>query len=369
MSVLFKSPSSSVSGIGGSSTGFPPGDVSNIGVIGSNGKILIKWTDPEDTIIDSITIAKWKGTILIRNKDHYPNNIKDGDILVDNTIKNKYKDTWYEDNNLDAGTTYYYRFFTYSEDKIYNDSNNMIFKENPKKVDPVLKNNSWKDIINVADLGQAQNYWKVGDEIDITLSGSINETVTLQIWDFNHFDKSDGTGKANICFGMKKILKNKQYFGSKKADQIGWTYSTLKDYTNNDIYNSIPQIIKSRIKEVDIYQAEFNKLFKCTDYVYIPGSTEISDFVNKHSSTPDTELESYNDAQKRFPIFTDDKSRIKRLNDGLDYGEEWWTRSYSYGCLSSIILTVNPYGEVYLTGGDSPTYHPEQMSVCFCFNI
>ena len=77
-------------------------------------------------------------------------------------------------------------------------------------IKPILKDNTWEQIIAASETNSIPSTWKVGDEIDLTLSGKYNETVTLQIWDFNHYDKSDGSGKANICFGMKNLMKDKQ---------------------------------------------------------------------------------------------------------------------------------------------------------------
>ena len=74
-------------------------------------------------------------------------------------------------------------------------------------IKPVLKENTWEEIIWASEHDYIPDTWKVGDEIDLTLSGKYNETVTLQIWDFKHFDKSDGSGKANILFGMKHLMK------------------------------------------------------------------------------------------------------------------------------------------------------------------
>ena len=360
MSVLFKSPSSSGGSIGGSSKGFPPGDVINILCRSGNEKIQIKWQEPNDTIIDGITIAKWKGTILVRNNDHYPTSIKDGDIVIDNNIKNKYKDNYFEDTNLTNDHVYYYRFFTYSDEKVYNDSGNLIFKNKPVSFDPILKNNSWEQIVNVVESNSIPDTWNIGDEIDLKLNGYyFNETVTLQIWDFNHFDKSDGTGKAGICFGMKNLMKNKQMMNNTSNNKGGWNESRMKNEVLINVFNCIPLELSSYIKEINTYAnreggtySEQGLLSK--DKVFLPGYTEC---CSEWSHQTQTET-----GQKKFPVFTDEYSRIKKMNNGSGITEWWWTRSPRCNYSDSFCCISN-YGRSSGTGASI------NGGVCFCFNI
>ena len=353
MSVIVRNNPSA--GVGGStSKGFPPGDISNIQHTVNDSKVLIKWTDPEDTIVDEVVFAKWKGTILVRNSGHYPNNIKDGDIVIDNTIRNKYKDIWYEDDNIINNRVYYYRFFPYSEDKVYNDSSNLIFKDKPVSFAPTLADNTWEQIAAASESGNIPSTWKVGDEIDLTLSGSFNETITLQIWDFNHFDKSDDTGKAGICFGMKHLMKNKQQMNSSSTTNGGWNATNMRNTVMNNIFNSMPAELKAVIKEVNTYanKGNNNSLSQvCTDKVFIPGFNELG-YTNQN----------YDGNQTKFPIFSDNNSRIKKMNNGSGSAERWWTRSPCY--------TGTTDFRGVDTDGDLNRYVAyNSVGVCFCFNI
>ena len=355
MSVLFKSPSNNSVSIGGSNKGFPPGDIINIYHTANSNKVLIKWTDPEDTIIDGITIAKWKGTILIRNSDHYPTSIKDGDVVIDNTEKNKYKDNYYEDIGLINNHIYYYRFFSYSDENIYNDSSNLIFKDKPLSFAPILKDNTWEQIAAASESGNIPSTWKVGDEIDLVLSGDFNETVTLQIWDFNHFDKSDGTGKAGICFGMKHLMKNTQDInGDNDTTTGGWNKCIFREKIIPKIYNSIPIELRNNIKEV---KTEANKGGRaalsqsCIDNVFLPGIKEMGDLGNN-----------YDGNQVKFPIFSDHDSRLKKFNNGTDVVIGWWSRSPDY--------YHNGHFRVADSHGNcSNNYTSWSNGVCFCFNV
>ena len=114
MSVIIRGPGGSSTVIGGSSKGFPPGDVTGITSTVNNQKVLIKWTDPEDVIVGGSTLSTWAGTLIIRNPDHFPTSIKDGDVVVDSKVKNAYKDKYFEDTGLQNNHTYYYRFYPYN---------------------------------------------------------------------------------------------------------------------------------------------------------------------------------------------------------------------------------------------------------------
>ena len=54
MSVLIKRIDSSSGG--GSSKGYPPGNVTNVTIKGGNKKVTIKWTDPDDVVIGDKTL-------------------------------------------------------------------------------------------------------------------------------------------------------------------------------------------------------------------------------------------------------------------------------------------------------------------------
>ena len=220
-------------------------------------------------------------------------------------------------------------------------------------IKPVLKENDWATIIEVANKGEAQNYWKIGDEIDLTLSGKYNETVTLQIWDFNHFDKSDGSGKANILFGMKYLMKDREYMNPFYFNSGGWNNSYMRNTVMKNIYESIPEYIRNNIKEVN---TEANRgggsssSQACTDKVFLPGFKELGWSGN------------YDGNQTKFPIFTNDNSRIKKLNNGSGEGYWWWTRSPSYNG-SYYFRYVNTVGDWFNGIATS------SIGVCFCFNI
>ncbi len=358
MSVIMRN----ISGGGSSSSskGFPPGDVTNISVRSGNKCVKLKWTDPDPSIYNGATLSTWSSTIIVRKEGSAPTSIKDGTVVLTNTTKNKYKDTEFTDNNVVVGKTYYYRFYATSTDKVYNDSTSMIKSTKVLAVDSILKNNTW-EVINIAsESGIASSLWNIGDEIDITLSGTYNETITLQIWDFNHFDKSDGSGKAGICFGMKNLMKNLQVLNSSRINYGGWNDTYIKKTAVANILNSMPSNLQNIIKEVDTYASQGNGISSSSvgklskDKLFLPGFIEVG---NDYPSQNQTESN-----QKKFPVFTDDNSRVKKLSNGSGDTYPWWTRSPV--CNDTYrFYTVNRDGS---TGSELAN---DVYGICFCFNV
>ena len=85
-----------------SSNLYPPGNVTIISKYSEKGSIYIKWSDPEDTKVDEIILSEWSHTILIRKQGSYPTSPSDGDVVINNYERNKYKDTEF----IDSGSSY-----------------------------------------------------------------------------------------------------------------------------------------------------------------------------------------------------------------------------------------------------------------------
>ena len=261
-------------------------------------------------------------------------------------------------------SVFLYLFFSVvsNTDKIYNNDSGMIYSAAVVEIDPVLKNNTWEQIASASESGNIPSTWKVGDEIDITLSGTFNETVTLQIWDFKHFDKSDGSGKAGIVFGMKNLMKDYQKMNSSNTNSGGWNNTTMKKTVMANILKSMPSNLRSYIKEVNTYanqggsSSSSSKGLLSKDKVFLPGFTEVFG-PSVWSSQSNTETN-----QKQFPIFTDNNSRIKKMNNGAGSAEYWWTRSPSYN-VGNFFVYVD-------SDGYNGNYNPySRHGVCFCFNV
>ncbi|MBS5822396.1 MAG: phage tail protein [Clostridium argentinense] len=102
------------------SGGIPPADMKNINIQIGNQELTLLFEDPDDTVIDGVTLVQWAGTKVVRKVGSYPVDEKDGVLVLDNTERNKYKDVGFKDTGLVNGTTYYYGFFPYSTERAVN---------------------------------------------------------------------------------------------------------------------------------------------------------------------------------------------------------------------------------------------------------
>ena len=197
-------------------------------------------------------------------------------------------------------------------------------------VGTALSSCTWEEIGKIADRGLGDTYFNIGDEINITLS--TNEVITMQIYDFNHDNKTDGTGKANITFGCKDIIQTKRpleaynevwdWCSSSLYHEMNKTYG-VSAYT---ILDKMPTSLQTIIKPVEkfatpSYNAGYpitlieanSKLFLLSDEEIFGVNTGLAN--NRLS----LEGEGY-----QYPIFLDKSNIIKKLN-GIPHW--YWLRT------------------------------------------
>ena len=102
--------------------GVAPSNVISPTIKVDNGKLTISWGDPADIVADGQTVAAWKGTKLVQKIGSFPENSRDGILVVDNQTRNQYKDNGFTINNLTNNTMYYFQLFPYSDKKAVNDN-------------------------------------------------------------------------------------------------------------------------------------------------------------------------------------------------------------------------------------------------------
>ena len=318
MSVILRNHPSTLSSSTGIEDGFPPGDVEILRYNEIDQKVQILWSDPDNTIINGSTISTWAGTVLVRNDNHYPINVEDGVLVINNTTKNAYKESYFEDTGLTNDITYYYRFFPYSTEGVYNNSGNLVFKATPVAIPKLFANASWDQVIKACQNDSVPDTWNIGDEKDIELTGQYAQTITMQKKNKKLDSYSDGSGKAPLTFGMKALLKDRGTLND--SAKRGWPSTDIRS-DMADYINCFPENIKNAIKEVSNWYttpgwgAHAQVSWSQTDdKLYIPSVNNIN-YTNSITSCPNDHT---------YPIFTDENSRLKRINGSLDY---WWTRS------------------------------------------
>ena len=94
-----------------------PANVSGMSVAAAgNGKVTLKWADPDDTTTDGIKTVAWGGSKVIYKKGSRPTSESDGTLALNSTTKNAYKTTGLTISGLENGATYYFAVFPYGTD-------------------------------------------------------------------------------------------------------------------------------------------------------------------------------------------------------------------------------------------------------------
>lgn len=227
----------------------------------------------------------------------------------------------------------------------------------PSKLSPTLAENSWKMIARASEEGIASTLWKVGDEIDIVLSGDYKGSITMQIAGFDHDALASG-GKAGITFLSKQVLAPERMHET-KIYCYDWTDSTLYSDVVPKIRASLPDGLRGSIKTILKACSNSNNSgydHVTEDDVFIPGLAEI---MLKDDVRIDSTIRGRNvpDDGVRYEIFEVQEGVGKENITGA--AGTWWTRS-SY---SNYFMYVTTDGYVrYSTASYS-------YGICFGFCI
>lgn len=194
---------------------------------------------------------------------------------------------------------------------------------------------SWQeigDLVLKAEQGTVNlsDYFSIGDTKPVTLT--TGETIELQVAGFNHDTFSDGV-TAPVTFVMKDCLNTKYYMNNYDDNTGGYPASTMKTYVETNIYDKLPSDLKAIVapvkKKCYTTYNQASSLSEANYNVWLLAEAEVFDSVSYTIG---------NGEGTKYPIFTDNASRIKKVNGSAYY---WWlrsarsSRSTSFVCVGS----------------------------------
>lgn len=179
-----------------------------------------------------------------------------------------------------------------------------------------LKYMSWDMIESIANSGQAQNVFSIGDEKEIELSNG--EKLTAVIIGFNH-DKISDTKKAGITFMTKTPLQTLYKMSSSgtsdwaTSEMKTSTMATIRGMLPKEIYssdNSVPtkNLLKTVKKE---YYSTSGTLSESDDDLFLLSGAEVDGLSKDTFGLEGTQYQYFIDYGK---------------NIGVSY-PGWWTRT------------------------------------------
>lgn len=167
--------------------GYPVGAVTDFQAKSDNASAILSWTDPNDvTVEDSngniITIARWKGTRILRKTVDYPQNENDGVLVVDSGVRNQYQTNGFTDTGLTNDVTYYYSAFPYTSEDVFDTKTDVSVTPTEQRIYGVRidKNNS----------NPETRVTYIGDAVGFTPMRGNNGNLQWGSWEqvFNDFE-------------------------------------------------------------------------------------------------------------------------------------------------------------------------------------
>lgn len=202
-----------------------------------------------------------------------------------------------------------------------------------KRVKPVedFATSTWADIKTAVQAGigglDLSKYWSVGDTKSVTLT--TGEVIELQIAGFNHDTYSDGV-TAPVTFIMKDCLNTKAQMNSGEDNTGGYPASAMKTYVETNIYDKLPSGLKAIVAPVKKkWYTTYNQASSLTEgnyNVWLLSEAEVIDSVTQTIG---------NGEGSKYPIFSDNASRIKKVNGTAN---EWWLGSCSSDDIFTFLL-------------------------------
>ena len=179
--------------------------------------------------------------------------------------------------------------------------------------------------------------WKVGDVMEniplssiaaSSLGGDAQsaQNIDLVILDFNHDDKTDGSGKAAVTLGQKDLLLASGNFYSSYdvRDYAKYFDSARKTWLNSNYKSALPSELQSLIKSVNKVtgyptNSDNSQTTKTTsEDCWLPSNWEV--FGSNYSS-----YTSIADGTQ-YPYYASQSNRIKKIGK-TGSNTAWWTRS------------------------------------------
>lgn len=183
---------------------------------------------------------------------------------------------------------------------------------------------TWADIVRVAEAGNAQKYFTLGDTKAFSCKDTNGNTVdiTLVVAGFNKETKSDGSGTTGITIIAKTPLCKSVLHQQTSGYTYKWSTCNVRKKMNSTVLSSFPEVLQSAIKSVNkttriyIDGSTTNKTETTEDKVWLPSCREMGASTN-------TTWGVYPESGTAYSSTID----FKQIVD--DVGNALWTRSGS----------------------------------------
>ena len=367
-----------------------PKPVNNPTIENANTSVTIKWQDPENTVISGSTFSTWAGTKLVMKETGYPANPDDGTLVVDNTVRDKYKTTGYTVTGLTSDKQYYFVLFPYNTDGVYNyDTGNRLLGEPGELKIVTFADGTDAEITRMIKAHYAGKinigeYWAVGDKrtihhnamdaTGVSESHKANDYAYVIIG-IEHDDlvtAINGKAKAAITIQTERLLyldttteyndsldasHECGYMNSSDMNSGGWEGCERRTWCNNVYKKCLPAYVQSMMKQVKKLTSgggQSSTIKTSNDYAFLLSEIEI--FGNIPYSFGGEGIQ-----YQYFKNATANRYKSPRTSNSYVSGI-WWSRSPCRSANKSF-CAVNAAGNVNIADAGQE----KSLAPCLCF--
>lgn len=367
-----------------------PKPVNNPTIENANTSVTIKWQDPENTVISGSTFSTWAGTKLVMKETGYPANPDDGTLVVDNTVRDKYKTTGYTVTGLTSDKQYYFVLFPYNTDGVYNyDTGNRLLGEPGELKIVTFADGTDAEIARMIKAHYAGKinigeYWAVGDKrtihhnamdaTGVSESHKANDYAYVIIG-IEHDDlvtAINGKAKAAITIQTERLLyldttteynnslnasHECGYMNSSDMNSGGWEGCERRTWCNNVYKKCLPAYVQSMMKQVKKLTSvggQSSTIKTSNDYAFLLSEIEI--FGNIPYSFGGEGIQ-----YQYFKNATANRYKSPRTSNSYASGI-WWERSPCRSANESFCV-VNAAGNTDIADASQE----RSLAPCLCF--
>lgn len=374
----------------GGGTTVTPKPVNNPMIENANTSVTIKWQDPENTVISGSTFSTWAGTKLVMKETGYPANPDDGTLVVDNTVRDKYKTTGYTVTGLTSDKQYYFVLFPYNTDGVYNyDTGNRLLGEPGELKIVTFADGTDAEIARMIKAHYAGKinigeYWAVGDKrtihhnamdaTGVSESHKANDYAYVIIG-IEHDDlvtAINGKAKAAITIQTERLLyldttteynnsldasHECGYMNSSDMNSGGWEGCERRTWCNNVYKKCLPAYVQSMMKQVKKLTSvggQSSTIKTSNDYAFLLSEIEIFGNIPYSFGGEGQQYQYFKNA-------TANRYKSPRTSNYYVSGI-WWERSPCRSANESFCV-VNAAGNT----GIADASQERSLAPCLCF--
>ena len=234
---------------------------------------------------------------------------------------------------------------------------NGIAKKIYRVADPILANNTWKEISEIARDGTASELWNIGDQTTIIVNGV---TYLVDIIGFDHDTVTDpityGREKAGITFQLHDCLVDEYNLNNSNTNSGGWGDSVMRNTHMPALLNQLTPDLQKVIVPVDkttLNGGNTTDIGTVSDSLFLLSEIEICGEVKNTREGEGSQYKYYNNWQEDYTC-------AKKTIDGQ--AAFWWLRSPVKG-YHNAFLQVHENGYMQVSAAPSVA---QGVAFAFC---